>query len=53
MYIDRPPYQPNPFCFSAARQKSCVYEISIALRRAAEKQKGRYLLVHFYKQVKS
>jgi hypothetical protein len=43
LFIDRPdPYQPNPFCFSAARRQSCVHEQLITLRRAAEKQKGGY-----------
>jgi hypothetical protein len=43
--IDRPPpYQPNPFCFSAARRLSCVHDSSLGLRRAAEKQKGRCYL---------
>jgi hypothetical protein len=41
--IDRPPpYQPNPFCFSAARRLSCVHDSSLGLRRAAEKQKVEY-----------
>jgi hypothetical protein len=43
LFIDPPePYPPNPFCFSAARQRSCVYEHRTTLRRAAEKQKGGY-----------
>jgi prepilin-type N-terminal cleavage/methylation domain-containing protein/prepilin-type processing-associated H-X9-DG protein len=44
--IDCPPrYQPNSFCFSAARRLSCVNEPFLGLRRAAEKQNTAFTLI--------